>query len=185
MTKLLSLVIVMIMAAFQAMAQESKTNTSSQSIKYEALNECTKRISEKLANISDENLFDNSSLLNDLHSLINDYYNTYIQKYPSDIDTQAIAQVLGILYGSIEYWTNSNNVNFWSNVELEGYSNCSAGNDQSTPQTRADEKKKDDKTLSKSDYIITVASADAIGGLLSGPGAVLASGAAALYFDVE
>lgn len=43
----------------------------------------------------------------------------------------------------------------------------------------------DDKTLSKSDYIITVASADAIGGLLSGPGAVLASGAAALYFDVE
>ena len=62
----------------------------------------TKRISEKLANISDENLFDNSSLLNDLHSLINDYYNTYIQKYPSDIDTQAIAQVLGILYGSIE-----------------------------------------------------------------------------------
>lgn len=154
-------------------------------IAYEALNECTKRISEKLANISDENLFDNSSLLNDLHSLINDYYNTYIQKYPSDIDTQAIAQVLGILYGSIEYWTNSNNVNFWSNVELEGYSNCSAGNDQSTPQTRADEKKKDDKTLSKSDYIITVASADAIGGLLSGPGAVLASGAAALYFDVE
>lgn len=68
---------------------------------------------------------------------------------------------------------------------MEGYSNCSAGNDQSTPQTRADEKKKDDKTLSKSDYIITVASADAIGGLLSGPGAVLASGAAALYFDVE
>lgn len=35
MTKLLSLVIVMIMAAFQAMAQESKTNTSSQSIKLE------------------------------------------------------------------------------------------------------------------------------------------------------
>ncbi len=35
MTKILSLVIVMIMAAFQAMAQESKTNTSSQSIKLE------------------------------------------------------------------------------------------------------------------------------------------------------
>lgn len=35
MKKLLSLVIVMIMAAFQAMAQESKTNTSSQCIKLE------------------------------------------------------------------------------------------------------------------------------------------------------
>lgn len=35
MNKLLSLVIVMIMAAFQAMAQESKTNTSSQCIKLE------------------------------------------------------------------------------------------------------------------------------------------------------
>lgn len=35
MNKLLSLVIVMLMAAFQAMAQESKTNTSSQCIKLE------------------------------------------------------------------------------------------------------------------------------------------------------
>lgn len=35
MKKLLSLVIVMIMAAFQAMAQESKTNASSQCIKLE------------------------------------------------------------------------------------------------------------------------------------------------------
>lgn len=35
MNKLLSLVIIMIMAAFQAMAQESKTNTSSQCIKLE------------------------------------------------------------------------------------------------------------------------------------------------------
>lgn len=122
MTKLLSLVIVMIMAAFQAMAQESKTNTSSQSIKLEITQLRT--------------------------------HNTGVHRAPK-------------------------------HISLEGYSNCSAGNDQSTPQTRADEKKKDDKTLSKSDYIITVASADAIGGLLSGPGAVLASGAAALYFDVE
>jgi len=41
------------------------------------------------------------------------------------------------------------------------------------------------KKLSKSEYIQTVASADAIGALAGAPMAVAASAAAAAYFDVE
>lgn len=50
--------------------------------------------------------------------------------------------------------------------------------------------KKEDKKLSKAEYIQVVAAADAAGAFLgtaiaSGPAAILASATAALYFDVE
>lgn len=41
------------------------------------------------------------------------------------------------------------------------------------------------KKLSKSEWLQTVAAADAIGGLASGPAGLACSAAAALYFDVE
>lgn len=160
----------------------------------EAFNKCAKNISNYLAGSSKESLFDNDALLDDLQSIIIETYRAYAQISNSNADTQAVAQVLGVLYGSVEYWTNSENVRFWTNVDAEEFCNYSVNPDLLVPQARAenktevedeDEDKKEDRELSPSDYIVTVASADAIGGLFSGIGAILTSGAAALYFDVK
>lgn len=102
-----------------------------------------------------------------------------------------LAKSLGVLYGSIEYWTNSDNVNSWSKIYIEDQENTHSkiATTKSKRMKKAKENK-DSKKLSKADYITVVAAADTAGSFLgaavaSGPAAVAASAAAALYFDVE
>ena len=83
----------------------------------EALNECMDKISKHLNRFNEEDVFDNKSLLKDLHVIINATYSIYAKKCNSDIDAEALVQTLGVLYGSIEYWTNSSNVKFWSKIK--------------------------------------------------------------------
>ena len=38
----------------------------------------------------------------------------------------ALTETLGVLYGSVEYWSNSNNVDSWSDIQLSYTSTESA-----------------------------------------------------------
>lgn len=146
-----------------------------------ALNECLSKISTQLQSISDDEVFDNIYLLNKLQTIIKETYNLYEINCDSDEDVIALAQTLGVLYGSIEYWSNSENVEYWTNIRMDEDEGIT-----SFTKYRSRAKEEQDKTLSKKDYIEVVAAADAIGGILGTPAAaVLASGAAALYFEVE
>lgn len=148
----------------------------------DALKECLFKISQYMNNIDDVDIFDNQNILDELHQIIIETNNDYLSKCYSDIDKDALVKSLGVLYGSIEYWTNYDNVLFWTNVESE------------LPMTRADNKnepaQKNDQTLSKKDWIQTVSAADAAGavlgsGVASVPAGAILSAMAALYFDVE
>lgn len=175
----------------------SETDSKVNPLAQKALNECIVKISECLNNTSEDNLFDNDRLLQEMHSVITRVYIAYTDNDASAVDLQAVTQTLGVLYGSVKYWTNSCNVEFWTNVDNNDKSTDVSGplsrgnadnnkdNKKDGDKEKEDEQQKDDKTLSKSDYIMTVAAADAIGSMWCGAGAVLASGAAALYFDVE
>ena len=109
----------------------------------------------------------------------------YAKQCYSDINAKALSQTLGVLYGSLEYWTNSNNVEYWSKIYLEEEEKTESCVTFSATKATENEDT-DDRTLSKSEWLQTVAAADAIGAATSG-GALAAacSAAAALYFDVE
>lgn len=153
-------------------------------IALEALNECLNEISNYLNTVPEDEIFDNNSLLSDLHYIIYENYNKYSSLSKENIDLDAIELTLGVLYGSIEYWTNSNNVKLWAyglNEENKAQINFDDLN-----STRADSNKKEEKRkLSKAEYISVVGGADSIGALLGPEMAVIASAAAALYYDVE
>lgn len=153
----------------------------------EVLNECMGRISNHLNHFNNNEVFDNKLLLDDLHTIIENTYAFYARKCSSDTDAKAIAQTLGVLYGSIEYWTNSKNVGSWSKINIEtGKSSFS----RSLYAAEKKQTKKRKETLSKKEWLEAVAAADAIGafcgmGVASSPAALACSAGAALYFDVE
>lgn len=148
-----------------------------------ALKDCMANIANYLHNVHGDDLFDNDVLLDELHDIIGKSYIVNVKKCNSCLDRNALAQTLGVLYGSIEYWTNSSNVEYWTSINMQSdTTNSSINLDNQKPITRA---KKSNKKLSKSEWIQTVAAADAIGALASGPAAVACSAGAALYFDVE
>ena len=96
------------------------------------------------------------------------------------------------MYGSIEYWSTSENVESWYNIKILTDSKPSLENENNGfIMKKANKKKKDDdKKLSKKDWIEVVAAADAIGafaglGIASGASAMAVSAGAAIYFDVE
>lgn len=151
----------------------------------EALRECMGNISNHLKGFGEDEIFDNKSLLNDLHNIICHSYSIYAKQCSSDINAKALSQTLGVLYGSLEYWTNSNNVEYWSKIYLEEEEKTESCVTFSATKATENEDT-DDRTLSKSEWLQTVAAADAIGAATSG-GALAAacSAAAALYFDVE
>ena len=176
----------------------SKTRTLTESMlpkqtnipAYKAVTECLGEISNILNNVKDNDVLDNKELLFQLLQIINNIHIQYQKQYQSDSDAEAINTALGILYGSIEYWTNSNNVNIWTQIcmdKVKEEKNLSI--DYDNPKTRAKEEKKEE-TLSQSQWIILIATVDTAGGLLGSgiatvPAAAAASAAAALYFDVE
>lgn len=157
------------------------------------------KIKNHLSCFKDDEIFDNSDLLEDLHIIIIETYNTYASKCSTEQEKQTLTQVLGVLYGSIEYWTNSKNVESW--IKIENDVNKSSENVyNSTKSPKREEKKRrkrsnsrkkeDDNKLSKAEYVTVVAAADTAGAFLgaavaSGPAAVAASAAAGLYFDVK
>lgn len=175
----------------------------------EALTECMSKIAARLKGVKDGKIFDNKPLLSDLKAIINENYALYMKKCSSDEDAKALAQTFGVLSGSIEYWTNSNNVKSWSKVSMVVEEEVSSEGifksaktvgkekekDKNKKKKEKDKKEKTEKTekLTKSDWIQTVASADAAGALIgsSVPGlgssalATAFSAAAALSFDVE
>ncbi len=150
-----------------------------------ALSVCVEKIANHLSNYNEDEVFDNPILLKELHDIINETYISYSSKCNSDNDAKALTQAFGVFYGSIEYWTNSSNVYSWTKIivksdELNGVSSIA----------KARKKKQSEDTLSKKDWLQTVASADAIGGLLGAgvaslPAAGFCSAGAALYFNVE
>lgn len=154
-----------------------------------ALNECMVKIANQMNSVPEEELFDNPSLLEDLHAIINETYATCDKLCNSDADSQILVRTLGVLYGSIEYWSNSNNVNSWQMINLSENDKTLTRVETTLVPTivmKTEAKKQDDdKKLSKSEYIQTVAAADAIGALAGAPAAVACSAAAALYFEVE
>lgn len=165
----------------------TRGNTSTD-IAITASNECLSKISKCLNSFKDKDVLDNSSLLDELHAIIIETYNAYIQKCSSETEKQVLAQALGVLYGSIDYWTNSANVEFWSKTRLEKDSDTYSGLASKKIIKKAGKKKA--RKLSKAEYITVVAAADTAGsflgaGVASGAAAVAASAAAAAYFDVE
>lgn len=141
----------------------------------QALTECVNRMSTCLTYFDKDKIFDNPILLEDLHTIIVGTYDHYSQKCESDTDAKALIETLGTLYGSVEYWTNSSNVKSWSKISME--------KDKPSCKEQGSEKK---TTLTVVEYILVIAGADGIGAAFkSGHLAVILSGAAALYFDVE
>lgn len=165
-----------------------------------AANECMEKIKNHLSCFKDDEIFDNSDLLEDLHIIIIETYNTYASKCSTEQEKQTLTQVLGVLYGSIEYWTNSKNVESWIKIENDvNKSSENVYNSTKSPKREEKkeekkeatvEKKEDDNKLSKAEYVTVVAAADTAGAFLgaavaSGPAAVAASAAAGLYFDIK
>lgn len=163
----------------------------STNIALEACNECMDKIKNHLNAFKDDEIFDNKYLLEDLHVIINKVYDLYIQKCNSDIEKQTLAQSLGVFYGSIGYWSNSENVESWSKIEIEKTTEYSSNNIRKIKDGKQKKKNQEKKKeLSKKEYLEAMAAADVAGAYLgaaiaSGPLAVAASAAAALYFDVK
>ncbi len=155
-----------------------------------AANECMDKIKNHLSDFEDDEIFDNKHLLEELHLIICKTYGAYVSKCSSDTEKQNLVQALGVLYGSIEYWTNSENVDYWSKIKMENDEDISSEYVYTRGTTENTKKDESSKKLSKADYITVIAAADTAGSFLgaaiaSGPAAVAASAAAALYFDVE
>lgn len=156
----------------------------------EALRECLIKITNHLSMADEDNILDNPVLLSDLHDIISKIYIDYANTINDPSDLASIELTLGVLYGSVEYWSNSKNIEYWSNIIIssEDDNNAQTRGDSkpqpqqpSNPQPQQQQKQK----LTTAEYISVVGGADAIGALLGPEMAVIASGAAALYYDVE
>lgn len=162
----------------------------SNSIALDAINTCMAKISVQMD--TEKEIFDNRELLDEMQATIVDTYRLYKNRCESQADIESLDKAIGVLYGSIEYWTNSSNVESWSKIVLIDVQNTE--NVNAPKYSRSDnnegEKKEEKKKLSKAEWIKTVAAADAIGaivgaGVASSPAALAASAAAGIYFDVE
>ena len=153
----------------------------------QAIAECIDEIKPKLLNLKDDEMFDNLVVSEELQLTISKIYNNRLLDCTSESDKETLSRVLGVLHGSIDYWTKSSNAYSWSRINLNDTD--ISGSDKSEWSLVLPSQNKPTEltdTLSKSDWIMTVAAADAIGAVFGGPhGAVIASAAAALYFDVE
>ena len=171
---------------FMGQTRSCKFNTfteNANAFAMKALDDCMKNITECMHGIHEDELFDNEHLLKKMHAVIANTYIAYSKKCDSEVDAKALARTLGILYGSIEYWSNSTNVKCWSSINMQDddKTHSMVASNSLKTVTRSNKSKK----LSKSEWLQTVAAADAIGGLASGPAGLACSAAAALYFDVE
>lgn len=175
----------------------------SNSLAIEAANECLNNIELRLNKIKEDSILDNKSLLGELHAIIISTYNNYVKLCASELDKQELSQALGVLYGSIEYWTTSSNIKAWSAIrgekeEHESGKRLTIRKNNSNDDNKGDNKggdkdknkdeEKSDKELSTAEYIMVLAAADTLGtalgaGVASGPAAVAASAAAAIYFE--
>lgn len=163
----------------------------------DALNECMTKISDCLSVVPENELLDNKYLLDELHAIINKTYIIYANKCNSDVDSKVLVQTLGVLYGSIEYWTNSYNVSSWVNIKMHDDRNTCApkfANGKDDDDKKEEEEDDEDKKLPMNEWIEVVAAADATGlvmgspvggGIGAGALAVAASAAVAIYYDVE
>ncbi len=147
-------------------------------------------ISTQLNNSNDDEIFDNRPLLEELHYIIGETYKSYTKQCNSDLDADALDKTLGVLYGSIEYWTNSNNVDIWTQIHMEDEDFLYGTVSNTEKPTDGEKGKQKGRNLSKGEWVQVVAAADAAGaalgaGIASAPAAAAASAAAALYFDVE
>lgn len=151
----------------------------------EALDICMKKISHHLNLFTESELFDNKPLLLDLQKIIKETHLSYTQKCASEVDKKALDETLGVLYGSIEYWTSSTNVNAWSKKDIESSQDSpQIGARKRAKKTKTD--REDDRVLSKHEWVMTVAAADAGGAAVGTPALGLAcSAAVGLYFDVR
>lgn len=153
--------------------QNSKTNE----LALKALKTCMDKIHYCIAEVNNDDMFDNKYLLSDLHLIINKTYIEFSDSCKSKFDIDALKVTLGTLYGSVEYWSNSKNVESWSGIQVS-YAGIA-----STPlQTRGNAKKETSKKLSKAEWIQLVADADAAGAIAGswfGPQAGAAAGLAA------
>lgn len=148
----------------------------------EALSECLRKITNYLASIPEEKILDNPSSLEKMHDIIYKTYLNYAAASKDSSDLSSVELTLGVFYGSVEYWSNSKNVECWSNIADENgltYSQAKKANNSNI--TRAERR----RTLSREEYISVVGGSDAIGALAGPHAAVIASAAAALYYDVE
>lgn len=169
--------------------QDSKNNE----LASKALNTCMDKIRYCLDSVNDDNMFDNKYLLSNLHIIITDTYKEYSDNCKSKFDMNALTETLGVLYGSVEYWSNSNNVDSWSDIQLSYTSTESATLQNRVGTNHGNNKRRKKEKLSRSEWIQTVAAADASGALAGsyfGPHAAAAAGlaasaAAAIAFDVR
>lgn len=165
-------------------------SSASTNIAIAAANECMDKIKSHLNKFKDDEIFDNNSLLEELHLIITQTYDTFLKKCGSDEERLSLSQSLGVLYGSIEYWTNSDNVVSWSKLKKDNNSGTYSGTTSNSKLPMKNRARSSSRKLSKQEYITVVAAADTAGSFLgaaiaSGPAAVAASAAAALYFDVR
>lgn len=162
----------------------------------QALDDCMRQISRELSNTPDAKIFDNQTLLKKLHHIITLTCTNYSNSAKSPLEIQALKETLGVLYGSIEYWTNSHNAKFWSTMRIEQKqpSKTLINTGRFTKEHKKDEPNKNKKIeLTKEEWIAVVAEADAagaaigmgFGGVGGGALAAAASAAAALYYDVK
>ena len=173
-----------------------------------AITECLDKITNHLKSFKDDEILDNISLLNELQKIIVDTYNIYVKENNSDEEIQKLSQTLGVLYGSIEYWIKSDNVEYWSNINITDNkyedtkynitreSNKNNNNNKKDDNKNGNNKDKDKnkennkevKKVSLTEFLTGVAAADAIGACMgaavaSGPAAVAASAAAAIVYE--
>lgn len=158
----------------------------------EALDECMNNIREKIRTFREDEIFDNDNLVKEIQFIISTTYNKYYNDCLSQNDIECLSRTLGVLYGSIEYWSKSDNVSTWTSINFSDNMPRSAVKKAEEKKENTDEKKEstdkkkeDNKKLSTHEFISVVGGSDAIGALVSGPAAVVASAAAALYFEVK
>lgn len=156
----------------------------------EALKVSMGKISEHLSNFNENEIFDNGQLLESLQNIITETYSSYVAQSGSEADADALNKAMGVLYGSIEYWTNSDNVEIWTHISVDSGSLTKVIANSENVMTRGDDETKGKKVLTRKEWLEVVAAADAIGALLgigvaSTPAAAAASAAVALYYDVE
>lgn len=172
--------------------KDSRTNVInsyanvSNNLAKEALTKCMNDVTKYIYKSKKKNILDNKELLNNIHTIIKRYSKMYIEKCDSEEDVNKITNTLGVLYGSIEYWLNSKNVGYWTNIKIK--------DNKATRHIESDDAPTNERvrtdTLSESEWISTVVGADAVGslygaGVASGASALICSAVIAIHFDVE
>lgn len=149
-----------------------------------ALNEALIKIKDYLQSVPEDQIIDNQQVIADMQELIYTVNNSYDNQGLTSEDKDAIEQTLGVLYGSVAYWSTSENIQFWSaceNNNNETHTRAETGKTKKLDTTSKNTKQK----LSVVEFLSVMAAADAIGTMLGPEAGVIASTAAALAYDVE